>query len=171
MDELNYHEEKEFNQTAEFDSKKLALTQEIKFLGEAKVESEETYAQLDAKLQDTETSKDDQIKERTAAQDVLTTLTADCEAKATDYDKRSKTRTDELSALAQAIDIMKEGAQDNYAANKKLVLAQKTGVARHGAVSHAPAFLQEALSTESSSAAPVVRKFLSQLQGAAKRLS
>jgi len=48
-------------------------------------------------------------------------LTSQCEAKATAWDARSKTRTAELTALSEAMATLKGEVSGNYAANKKLV--------------------------------------------------
>merc|ERR1719191_2524175 len=51
-------------------------------------------------------------------------LTSQCEEKATAWDARSKTRSNELTAIAEATKTLKGEVVDNYSANKKLNLAQ-----------------------------------------------
>merc|ERR1719161_1146330 len=59
-------------------------------------------------------------------------LTEQCEEKATAWDARSKTRANELTAIAEATKTLKGEVVDNYSANKKLNLAQ---VKKHEPVS------------------------------------
>merc|ERR1719335_1854459 len=54
-----------------------------------------------------------------ADQAFLDTVTSECETKAHDWDQRSK-------ALADALTTLEEGAANQYSANKKLNLAQKS---------------------------------------------
>merc|ERR1719230_775676 len=57
-----------------------------------------------------------------ADQTFLDELTKECEDKAKAWDERSRIRSNELTAVAEALGLLKEGVQGNYAANKKLVL-------------------------------------------------
>merc|ERR1719468_1424505 len=66
-------------------------------------------------------------------------LTKQCGAKAEEWDQRSKTRSAELTAIAEATEILKSGVKDNYAANKNLAGLQKS--VKHSTAS----FLQEVL--------------------------
>ena len=52
-------------------------------------------------------------------------LTSQCETKASDWDQRSKARAGELQALDKALEVLQDGASEQYKANKKLNLAQK----------------------------------------------
>merc|ERR1719482_1330533 len=61
-----------------------------------------------------------------ADQAFMKDLTEQCETKAKDFDQRSKTRSAEITAITEAIEILKSGVQPNYSANKKLVLASAT---------------------------------------------
>merc|ERR1719159_2116773 len=58
-----------------------------------------------------------------ADQTFLDELTKECEDKAKAWDERSRIRSNELTAVAEALGLLKEGVQGNYNANKKLVLA------------------------------------------------
>jgi predicted nucleic acid-binding Zn-ribbon protein len=61
-----------------------------------------------------------------ADQSFLDQLTDECQTKAEDWDQRSKTRAGELKALSEALEALESGAADQYSANKKLNLVQKT---------------------------------------------
>lgn len=142
-EELAHHEEKEWNQTTAFDKEKLGLTKEIEFLSKGKTEAEELSSSLAEKKEDAETSRDEAQEQLNSDNEFLAVLTEDCQNKAKDYDDRSSTRTGELQALAEALRIIKEGAEANYGSNKKLNLAQKkvSPVPAKVAVS-APSFIQ-----------------------------
>merc|ERR1719443_1125130 len=73
----------------------------------------------------TEDAKAQETKEKGMDQNFLDELTAQCEQKAADWDQRSKARAGELKALSEALNVLKEGASEQYGANKKLNLAQK----------------------------------------------
>merc|ERR1719298_303809 len=75
----------------------------------------------------TEQEKEEEIADMEADQAFMKDLTEQCEQKAKDFDQRSKTRSAELTAITEAIEILKSGVQPNYSANKKLVLASATG--------------------------------------------
>merc|ERR1712008_36507 len=83
-----------------------------------------------------EEDKKAETKARDADQEFLDELTKQCGSKAEEWDQRSKTRSAELTAIAEATELLKSGVKDNYAANKKLAGLQK-------AAKHSPAsFLQ-----------------------------
>merc|ERR1719171_1867793 len=71
----------------------------------------------------TEQEKEEETADMEADQAFMKDLTEQCEQQAKDFDQRSKTRSAELTALTEAIEILKSGVQPNYSANKKLVLA------------------------------------------------
>merc|ERR1719387_1728327 len=73
----------------------------------------------------TEDDKAQEVKEKGMDQNFLDELTAECEQKAADWDQRSKARAGELKALSEALNVLKEGASEQYGANKKLNFAQK----------------------------------------------
>jgi len=69
--------------------------------------------------------KADEVTAHGADQAFLDELTASCEAKATAWDTRSKTRASEITKLTEAVGVL-EGMGDLYSVNKKLVgLAQR----------------------------------------------
>jgi len=55
-----------------------------------------------------------------ADQQFMGVLTTECQEKAAFWDQRSKTRAEELQALASAIEALESGAAPNWSANKKL---------------------------------------------------
>jgi len=116
----------EFDVNSAFEKNKLALSNEKKFAEKDRAEKE---AIVEAKTEDLEAAKTDRDEEqadRDADQKFMDDLTAECEGKATQFDARSYTRADELTALSKATAELESGAAPNMAANKKLVgLAQK----------------------------------------------
>merc|ERR1719235_1709771 len=73
----------------------------------------------------TEQEKEQEVADMEADQAFMKDLTEKCEIKAKDFDQRSKTRAAEITAITEAIEILKSGVQPNYSANKKLVLASQ----------------------------------------------
>lgn len=69
-------------------------------------------------------------------QTYLKDLTERCEARAKDWDQRSQQRNDEVTALAAALEILKKGAVDQEAVNKRAFVQSKQ------APHHVASFLQ-----------------------------
>jgi len=119
-------DETEFETNSAFERKRLGLQNEVKFATKDKNEKEEI---LEAKTEELHTTEDEKAKEtdaKNADQSFLDTVTTECEQKAHDWDQRSKARSDELKALSDALTTLEEGASNQYSANKKLNLAQKS---------------------------------------------
>jgi len=132
-----------------FDMAQGARKNQIKALEETLQESEKESADKEEK---NNLAKEDLAKtteDRTADDTFMNDLTEQCEEKAKAWDARSKTRANELTAIAEATKTLKGEVVDNYSANKKLVLAE---VKKHSPAS----FLQ--MRAESESLAPEVAK-------------
>lgn len=119
-------DESEFGTNAAFERNRLGLQNEVKFANKDKAEKEEIMEAKSEELHQTEQDKDAETAAMNADQSFLDTVTTECEQKAHDWDQRSKARSDELTALADALTTLQEGAANQYSANKKLNLAQKS---------------------------------------------
>ena len=119
-------DESEFGTNAAFERKRLGLQNEVKFANKDKAEKEEIMEAKSEELHQTQQDKDAETAAMGADQSFLDTVTTECEQKAHDWDQRSKARSDELTALADALTTLQEGAANQYSANKKLNLAQKS---------------------------------------------
>ena len=88
--------------------------------------NEEIQANKEQEKSAKEEDKTQTEADTTADQTFLDELTAECEQKAKDWDARSQVRSNELTAMSEALGLLKGGVSGNYSANKKLVLvAQK----------------------------------------------
>merc|ERR1712139_21669 len=122
-------DEDEFEINSAFEREVLGLTNEKKFAEKEKAEKEAIEQAKQEELEQAKTDKDEETKDMNADQSFLDVLTADCEEKAKLFDQRSTTRAGELKALAEATEVLEEGAVPNWSANKKLVgFAQKNVV-------------------------------------------
>jgi len=119
-------DESEFETNAAFERKRLGLQNEVKFATKDKNEKEQILEAKSEELHHTEEEKSQETDAKNADQSFLDTVTTECEQKAHDWDQRSKARSDELTALADALTTLEEGAANQYSANKKLNLAQKS---------------------------------------------
>jgi len=119
-------DESEFETNSAFERKRLGLQNEIKFAQKDKNEKEEILEAKTEELHLTENEKQQETDAKNADQSFLDTVTTECEQKAHDWDQRSKARSDELTALSDALTTLEEGAANQYSANKKLNLAQKS---------------------------------------------
>jgi len=65
--------------------------------------------------------KDQETKERDANSAFMAVLTEACQAKAQEWDRRSRTRAGELAAIAKALEAIESGVKPNWSSNEKLV--------------------------------------------------
>jgi len=114
-------EEEEFHAQSDFEKKILNLKNEAKFKKKEKEEKETLVEELTETLHTAEEEKDDETEAKDGDNAFMEELTHQCEEKATQWDQRSKTRAEELTALNEAITAVEGGAKENYNANKKLV--------------------------------------------------
>merc|ERR1719171_282488 len=115
-----------------FDMAQGARLNQIKALEENLSEAEAENAAKQERKQMAEDDKTKTTEDKTADNTFMDDLTSQCEAKATAWDARSKTRANELTAIGEALKTLKGEVAGNYAANKKLNLA-----AQHSEVSKA----------------------------------
>merc|ERR1719261_936684 len=85
--------------------------------------NEEIQANKEEEKSAAEAEKTQTEADTTADQTFLDELTAECENKAKAWDTRSQVRSNELTAMSEALGLLKGGVSENFAANKKLVLA------------------------------------------------
>merc|ERR1719353_1808924 len=113
----------EFASNAAFEKKKMGLQNEHKFAG---MEKDEKAALEESKSEELAAAQEDETEEtnaKTADNNFMKELTDQCEDRAKQFDQRSKTRSDELQALSDALGALESGVQPNYSANSKLTLA------------------------------------------------
>jgi len=163
----------EFDLKAISDKKVLGWTNEKKFKEKAKLQKE---AVADAKTEDMKAAEEDkegEEKDQKADEAFLDELKSQCEKKAKEFDERSQARSDELTAINEANEILKEGVSKLYGANKKLVgleraatlhlrrqLVSPTNASAH----HANSSVSHANASVGHSNASVPVSFLQQLQ-------
>mmetsp|Transcript_135866 Transcript_135866/g.378636 ORF Transcript_135866/g.378636 Transcript_135866/m.378636 type:complete len:716 (+) Transcript_135866:72-2219(+) len=160
------------------EKKVLGLTNEKTFKEKEKTEKE---AIADAKSEEKSAAESDKQAEeqaKTADEEFRGELQSQCEEKAKEWDQRSKTRAEELTAISEATEILKSGVNPVYGANRRLVgLQQQQGIFKpkwqdqvsgHGIP---VALLQEVQEHKSAaSAAEVAGRALRLLDNAAGRL-
>jgi len=131
-------DQEEFDVNSAFESEKLGLSNEKKFAEKEKGEKEAIVESKTERLEAAKSDRDEEQADRDSDQNFLDVLTSECEDKAAQFDQRSKTRADELTALSDATKKLEEGAVPNFSANKKLV-----GLLAKGAKTSSPvAFVQ-----------------------------
>merc|ERR1719478_479417 len=111
----------EQNNKHDFDMAQQARTNQIKAYEDLIAKNEE----ISAAKSDEKAGKEQDKEETTTAmgydQEFLDELTVECEDKATAWDERSKIRVNELTAISEAIGLLKGTVSSTYGANKKLV--------------------------------------------------
>eukprot|EP00416_Gambierdiscus_australes_P040736 CAMPEP_0171099962 /NCGR_PEP_ID=MMETSP0766_2-20121228/52670_1 /TAXON_ID=439317 /ORGANISM="Gambierdiscus australes, Strain CAWD 149" /LENGTH=708 /DNA_ID=CAMNT_0011559701 /DNA_START=54 /DNA_END=2180 /DNA_ORIENTATION=- len=164
--------EDEYRAKAISDKKVLGLENSKKFAEKEKLEKQ---AIADAKTEEKHAAEEDKLAEtnaQTADTEFRTELTSLCEGKAVEWDQRSKARASELSAISEAVELLKSGVNPMYGANKKLVgLAQgKVAQKQLHAEGHqhrgvAPAFFQRSEGRSNTVAVHNVLRMLDTVAG------
>jgi len=113
----------------EFEMASGARANQIKALEKAKSEKSAQSAALEQEINAHETEKSETEYSKTADGNFLSDLTSKCEAKAKNFDERSNVRTQELTAIAKALELLKGDVSKMYSAND-LGLAQTTAQAK-----------------------------------------
>ena len=106
-----------------FNMAQQARANQVKAFEALVAKNEEIQANKEQEKSAKEEEKTQTEADTTADQTFLDELTAECEQKAKDWDARSQVRSNELTAMSEALGLLKGGVSGNYSANKKLVLA------------------------------------------------
>merc|ERR1719217_1800450 len=117
----------EANTRNDYEMAKQARENTVEFAKKDKEEKEQLAADKETELAETKAAKEQETSEMNADQAFMDELTTTCEQKAKDFDQRSKTRVGEITAIKNALEILKSGVQPNYGANKKLTLFMQNG--------------------------------------------
>merc|ERR1719171_891942 len=142
-----------------FDMAQGARKNQIKALEETLEQSEKESADKEEQNNIAKEELAKTTKDRTADKTFMDDLTSQCEEKAAAWDTRSKTRANELTAIAEATKTLKGEVVDNYSANKHLNLAQVK--------KHSMAFLQV---HEGVLKPATVKKMMTYLKGQAQKI-
>jgi hypothetical protein len=113
-----------------FDMAQGARFNQIKALEASLADAESLNAEKEEAKAKAEDDKTKTTEDKDADNTFMNDLTSQCEAKATAWDARSKTRSAELAAIASATETLKGEVSGNYNANKKLVGLVKTSSAK-----------------------------------------
>merc|ERR1740138_403096 len=134
-------DEAEFEAKSISEKKVLGLTLEKEFKEKEKAQKEAILEEKTATLHDKTDEKDAETEAMDADIAFKEELQEQCEGAATQFDQRSTTRASELTAISEALEILKTGV--NYDANKKLVglAAKRAVVQRQPGRAHNPVSL------------------------------
>jgi len=111
----------EFDTNSAFERTVLGLSNEKKFAEKEQAEKEALEAQKTETMETAKEDRSDEDADMASDNAFMKELTAQCEQKASDFDQRSTTRSDELTALSKATAELETGAAPNFEANSKLV--------------------------------------------------
>jgi chromosome segregation ATPase len=103
-----------------------ARRNQIKALEKSKSEKAAASAELEEQLNAHQTMLQETEDAHAADQNFLNDLTAKCEQKAKDWDQRSSTRTAELTAISEALEMLKGDVSKMYPANNLGLVVKKS---------------------------------------------
>jgi len=112
----------------EYEMKSGARRNQLKALEKSLSEKSAQVASLTEEINEHETEKQESQNSKDADQNFLDDLAKKCEDKAKTFDQRSSTRTQELTAIAKALELLKGDVSKMYPAND-LGLVQKKNAA------------------------------------------
>merc|ERR1719261_1290050 len=118
----------EMHSRQEYEMAAAARANQIKALNKAVTEKSEQVAALEEEINAAETEKLETENAKNADRQFLDDLAAKCEQKAQIYDQRSSTRTAELTAIAEALELLKGDVSKMYPANDLGLIRKKTSV-------------------------------------------
>merc|ERR1719504_598103 len=123
-------DEEELHSRQEYEMAAAARANQIKALNKAVTEKSEQVAALEEEINAAETEKLETENAKNADRQFLDDLAAKCEQKAQIYDQRSSTRTAELTAIAEALELLKGDVSKMYPANDLGLIRKKVAVAK-----------------------------------------
>merc|ERR1719313_608944 len=118
----------EMHSRQEYEMAAAARANQIKALNKAVTEKSEQVAALEEEINAAETEKLETENAKNADRQFLDDLAAKCEQKAQIYDQRSSTRTAELTAIAEALELLKGDVSKMYPANDPGLIRKKAAV-------------------------------------------
>lgn len=122
--------EAEFDANSAFEKRDLNMKNEANFATEDKDEAEKIVEYKTEQKEGLVGEKDKESSEMKADMEFRDVLTKECEDKAKLFDQRSTVRSGELTAIAEALEILTSKTKGAYSANKKLVELQTEKVGR-----------------------------------------
>jgi hypothetical protein len=161
-------QEDEFKTKSAFDKQDLNMKNLKQFKLKEKKELEEEIDSMSEEKETAESERSEELKDKTSDEKFLRVLQNECETKAFLWDARSKTRADELTAIAKAIDALVSSVAPSWKANKKLVGLQQNSRIIGKQIDRPVSFLQLRGSQKRGNTQSSTER---QVQAVAKRLS
>merc|ERR1719313_319093 len=118
----------EMHSRQEYEMAAAARANQIKALNKAVTEKSEQVAALEEEINAAETEKLETENAKNADRQFLDDLAAKCEQKAKTFDQRSSTRSAELTAIAEALELLKGDVSKMYPANDLGLIKKKASV-------------------------------------------
>jgi len=115
----------EFEANSAFEKKRLDLENNKKFAEEDKLAKEKLSAAKTERKEEASAELAEEQGDKEADESFMRVLQKKCEDTAIEWDKRSVTRSSELTSIAKALEALETGVVPNWGANKKLVGLQK----------------------------------------------